>query len=286
MFSRTRKEITIHGKYEPGLWAVEVDQGQVEQALLNLYVNAWQAMRGGGDIYLQTENITLDEREVSPDAMKPGKYVKLSITDTGIGMDEATQQRIFEPFFTTKEVSGGAGLGLATVYGIVTNHGGSIHVYSEKGHGTTFSIYLPASEKEMVEEKKLPILPKDYFKGTETVLLVDDEAMVLEVGKKYLKKLGYNVQAATSGNEAIEIYERNKDKIDLVILDMIMPGMGGEKTFERLREMNPDVKVLLSSGYSINGKAAEILKRGCNDFIQKPFKLIDLSHKIRSILDS
>jgi PAS domain S-box-containing protein len=286
MFSRTRREFTIHGKYEPDLWAVEVDQGQIEQALLNLYVNAWQAMRGGGDIYLQTENVTLDEREVSPDGLKPGKYVKFSITDTGIGMDEATQQRIFEPFFTTKEMSGGAGLGLATVYGIVTNHGGSIHVYSEKGHGTTFTIYLPASKKEIIEDKKLPTLTKDYFKGTETVLLVDDEAMVLEVGEKYLQKLGYNVQVAASGNEAIEIYKKNKDEIELVILDMIMPGMGGEKTFERLREMNPDVKVLLSSGYSINGKAAEILERGCNDFIQKPFKLIDLSHKIRSILDS
>jgi len=138
----------------------------------------------------------------------------------------------------------------------------------------------------MIEEKKLPILPKDYFKGTETVLLVDDETMVLEVGEKYLRKLGYNVQAASSGSEAIKIYDKNKDGIDLVILDMVMPGMGGEETFDRLRQKNPDVKVLLSSGYSINGKAAEILKRGCNDFIQKPFKLIDLSHKIRSILDS
>jgi PAS domain S-box-containing protein len=285
MFSRTRKEFTIHEKYEPELWAVEADRGQIEQALLNLYVNAWQAMRGGGDIYLQTENVTLDEREVSPDGLKPGTYVKFSITDTGVGMDEATQQRIFEPFFTTKEMSGGAGLGLATVYSIVANHGGTIHVYSKKGHGTTFTIYLPASEKEMIKEKKLPILPKDYFKGTETVLLVDDETMVLEVGEKYLRKLGYNVQAASSGNEAIKIYDKNKDGIDLVILDMVMPGMGGEETFDRLRQMNPDVKVLLSSGYSINGKAAEILKRGCNDFIQKPFKLIDLSQKIRSILD-
>jgi len=134
---------------------VEVDRGQIEQALLNLYVNAWQAMRGGGDIYLQTENVTLDEREVSPDGLKPGTYVKFSITDTGVGMDETTQQRIFEPFFTTKEMSGGAGLGLATVYSIVANHGGTIHVYSKKGHGTTFTIYLPASRKKNDRRKEI-----------------------------------------------------------------------------------------------------------------------------------
>jgi len=283
VFGRTKKEITIHTRYQEGIWPAEVDRGQIEQVLLNLYVNAWQAMPAGGELYLETENVTLDEDYVKPLSVEPGRYVKISIADTGVGMDEATQQRIFEPFFTTKEMGRGTGLGLASVYGIIKNHGGIINVHSEKGKGTTFTIYMPASGKKVVEEEKVA---GKVLKGTETVLLVDDEDMIIDVGREILKAVGYKVLVARSGKEGIEICEKNKDKIDLVILDMIMPVMGGGETYDRMKENNPDIKVLLSSGYSISGQASEILERGCNGFIQKPFNMEELSREIRKILDS
>jgi len=283
MFSRTQKELRIHQKYQENTWTVEVDQGQIEQVLLNLYVNAWQAMPGGGDLYLDTENVTLDKSYIKPFHVEPGRYVKISVSDTGVGMDEATIQRIFEPFFTTKEMGRGTGLGLASAYGIVKNHGGIINVYSEKGEGTTFNIYLPASEKEVIEERKLP---EELVKGEETVLLVDDEDIIIDVGSKMLERLGYKILLARNGKEAAELYWKNKEKIDLVILDMIMPGMSGGETYNHLVRINPNVKVLLSSGYSINEQATEILERGCSGFIQKPFNLETLSQKMREILDA
>ena len=282
MFGRTKKEISIRGKYQENLWSVEVDRGQIEQVLLNLYVNAWQAMHGGGDLYLETENLTLDETDVKPFTIEPGKYVKISVTDTGVGMDKATREKIFEPFFTTKEMGKGTGLGLASAYGIIKNHDGFINVYSEKGHGTTFNIYLPASEKEVVEEKKSA---GDTLKGSETVLFVDDEDMIIEVAGELFQQLGYKVLTAKNGKDAIEIYEENKEHIDIVLLDMIMPNMSGSDTYDKIKKIDPDIKVLLSSGYSINGQATEIMDRGCNGFIQKPFKMKELSQKLREILD-
>jgi len=282
MFGRTRKEITIRGRYEKNLWTTEIDQGQIEQVLLNIYVNAWHAMPGGGNLYIQTENIIIDESYNRSYHVEPGKYVKISVADTGVGMDKATQQRIFEPFFTTREMGRGTGLGLASAYGIVKNHDGFINVYSEKGKGTTFNIYFPASEKEIIKEKKIH---EEVLRGTETVLLVDDEDMIIDVGQDILKLLGYEVLPVRGGEEAVEFYEKNQDKIDMVILDMIMPDMGGGQTYDRLKEINPDIKVLLSSGYSINGQATEILERGCDGFIQKPFNIMDLSQKIREIFD-
>ncbi|HYA15292.1 MAG TPA: PAS domain S-box protein [Syntrophales bacterium] len=282
MFGRTRREIIIHRKTQEDLWTVEVDRGQIEQVLLNIYVNAWQAMPGGGDLFLETKNIIVDERYEQLYYVKPGKYVKVSITDTGMGMDEKTRQRIFEPFFTTKEMGRGTGLGLASAYGIIKGHGGFINVYSEKGHGTIFGIYLPASEKE-VSAKKLPA--KEVLKGYETILLVDDEEMVINVSREILALLGYRVIVAKSGREAIEIYKARHEEIDLVILDMIMPGIGGSETFDVLKEINPQIKVLLSSGYSVNGRPAKMLDRGCQAFIQKPFSMGDLSQKIREVLD-
>ena len=282
MFGRTKKEIKIHRKYQKDIYTVDVDQGQIEQVFLNLYVNAWQAMPGEGKLYLQTENITLDENYIKPFQVEPGKYVKISVTDTGAGMDEATQQRIFEPFFTTKEMGRGSGLGLASAYGIIKNHDGFINVYSEKGKGATFNIYLPASESEVSGQKSE--ISEDVRHGNETVLLVDDEDIIIEVGQEMLNLMGYQALVARSGKEAIKIYEKYKDKINLIILDMIMPDMGGGKTYDRIKEINPDIKVLLSSGYSIEGQATEILKRGCNGFIKKPFNIKELSHKIREIL--
>jgi CheY-like chemotaxis protein len=274
MFGRTKKEITIGGEYEESLWSAEVDKGQIEQVLLNLYVNAWQSMPGGGNLYIQTENVILDEKHLKPFEVKPGKYVKISVTDTGVGIDEATQRRIFDPFYTTKEMGRGTGLGLASAYGIIKNHGGFIVVYSKKGQGSTFNIYLPASDKKTIKEVELL---KDVLKGTETILLVDDEDMIIDVGKPILEKLGYNILIARSGKDVIEIYKEKKDQIDIVILDMIMPEIGGGDTYDMLKAINPNIKVLLSSGYSINGQAAEIIKRGCNGFIQKPFNMRDLS---------
>jgi two-component system cell cycle sensor histidine kinase/response regulator CckA len=282
MFGRTKKEIKIHTSQLRDIWNVEVDQGQIEQVLLNIFVNAWHAMLDGGDLHLMTENVIIDDDFNKPFIVEAGKYVKISIIDTGAGMDKITQQRVFEPFFTTKEMGRGTGLGLASAYGIVKNHGGFIDVFSEPGKGATFSINLPASEKAVMEETDAAEI---VLKGDETMLLVDDEEMIIEVGEEILQALGYKVLPAVSGKEALEIYKNKKDSIDMVILDMIMPGMGGGETYDNLKQINPDIKVLLSSGYSISGQAAEILERGCDGFIQKPFKLRQLSVKIREILD-
>ncbi len=282
MFGRTKKEIKIHTSQLREIWNVEVDQGQIEQVLLNIFVNAWHAMLDGGDLHLMTENVIIDDDFNKPFKVEAGKYVKISIIDTGAGMDKITRQRVFEPFFTTKEMGRGTGLGLASAYGIVKNHGGFIDVFSEPGKGATFSINLPASEKEVMEETDAAGI---VLKGDETLLLVDDEEMIIEVGEEILQVLGYKVLPAVSGKEALEIYKNKKDSIDMVILDMIMPGMGGGETYDNLKQINPDIKVLLSSGYSISGQAAEILERGCDGFIQKPFKLRQLSVKIREILD-
>ncbi|MBN1381184.1 MAG: PAS domain S-box protein [Deltaproteobacteria bacterium] len=283
MFGRTKKEISIHfNKHDDQLWPVEVDQGQIEQVLLNLYVNAWQAMPAGGDLFLETRNVRLDEVYTRGHDITPGNYVKFSITDTGTGMDDKTKSRIFEPFFTTKEMGRGTGLGLAMVYGIIKGHKGAINVYSEKGNGTTFNIYLPASEKKLTAIKESH---GKIEKGHETILLVDDEEMILNVTEKLLKNLGYQVITAKGGEEAIEIYRRKKFGIHLVVLDMIMPGMNGGETFDRLKGINPHIKVILSSGYSLNNQAADILKKGCRDFIQKPFNIEDLSQSIRAVLE-
>jgi len=197
-------------------------------------------------------------------------------------MDKETMERIFEPFFTTKGLAKGTGLGLASVYGMVKAHGGYIDVESKKGRGTTFSIYLPASEKQIPEKK---VTQGKIEKGHETLLLVDDEEMILEVSQALLESLGYTVLMAKGGREALEIYKENRDIIDMIILDMIMPDMGGGETCDHLRAINPELKILLSSGYSIDGQAKEILERGCDGFIQKPFNMKELSGKIREILD-
>jgi len=276
-----KPEIRIHRKYQKDIWTVEVDHSQIEQVLLNLYVNAGQAMPSGGDLYLEIENVTLDEDYVRHFSVESGSYVKISVKDTGVGMDENTLKRIFDPFFTTKERSRGTGLGLASAYGIIKNHGGIINAHSMTGRGTTFDVYLPASRKKVVKEKHLD---KQALQGTETVLFVDDEEIIIDIGSQILSSLGYQVIMAKSGKEAIEIYQANKNNINMVILDMIMPDIGGGETYDRLKELNPEIKVLLSSGYSIDGQASEIMNRGCNGFIQKPFNVEQLSRKIRNIL--
>ncbi|MCX8022157.1 MAG: PAS domain S-box protein [Syntrophorhabdaceae bacterium] len=283
MFGRTKKDIRIHKRFEKNLFTAEVDRGQIEQVLINLFQNAWQAMPGGGELYLETKNVVLDETYVKPYSVKPGRYVKISVTDTGVGMDEKTKNRIFEPFFTTKEMGRGSGLGLASVYGIVKNHHGMINVYSEKGHGTTFNIYFPASAKEVQKED---MDHEVILKGTGSILIVDDEETILEVTKELLNLLGYRVITAKGGREALEVYREKKDEIDLVIVDMIMPDMDGGEVFEFMRMINPDVKAILSSGYSLNGHASSILEKGCKAFIQKPFNLDELAKKVKEVLNT
>ncbi len=281
MFGRTRKEISIQSKLQQDLWPVEVDRGQIEQVLLNLYVNAWQAMPSGGSLFLETKNVVLDDQYRKPFQVKPGNYVKISVTDTGVGMDEKTQKRVFEPFFTTKEMGRGTGLGLATAYGIIKGHGGIINVYSEKGHGATFTIYLPASEKKVEREKKSL---EGLVKGDETVLLADDEEVILNVNRMVLEKLGYKVLVARNGREAVEIFRGQKDEIDLVLLDMIMPGMEGGKVLDLLKSIHGEVKIILLSGYGMNDEVRRMMEKGCRAFIQKPFDLGDFSRKIRGVL--
>ncbi len=280
-FGRTRKEVTIHRELAEGLLAIEADPGQIEQVLLNLFVNASDAMPGGGDLILKTMNVTHKDMKGKLYDPRPGKYVLLTVTDTGTGMDTETMERIFDPFFTTKEMGRGTGLGLASAYGIIKAHGGYIDIDSKKGQGATFSIYLPASERKVQEAVKTA---EPFIKGTGTVLLVDDEEVILEVGKELLEGMGYRVLIAKDGKEAIEVYDKDRDEIDIVVLDLVMPNMGGGQAYDRMKEINPDIKVLLSSGFSIDGEASEILERGCNGFIQKPFTLKELSHEIREIL--
>jgi PAS domain S-box-containing protein len=282
MFMRTKKEITLHKRCQEGIWNVEVDQGQIEQVLINLYLNAWHAMPEGGDLYIQTENVVLSDAHCKPFEVKGGNYVKLAVTDSGIGMDPDTIGRIFEPFFTTKEIGKGTGLGLASAYGIIKNHKGIIRVYSEQGHGTTFVIYLPASQAVEIDE-----FQTDYSitKGSEQILLVDDEEGPILVEKLMLKELGYRVMTAENGREAIDIYAKNIDTVDLVALDMIMPEMNGRATYDELKKINADVRVLLVSGYSLNKQVEELLELGCSGFIQKPFDIIELSRTLRDIFD-
>jgi two-component system cell cycle sensor histidine kinase/response regulator CckA len=239
-------------------------------------------MPGGGDLVLKTMNTTHKDMKGKLYDPKPGDYVLLTVTDTGMGMDRKTMERIFDPFFTTKEMGRGTGLGLASAYGIIKGHGGYIDADSKKGQGSTFSIYLPGSEKRV---RKTVKTPKRFIEEGRTVLLVDDEEVILEVGRELLEAMGYGVLIAKDGKKAIDVYRQNRDEIDIVLLDMVMPNMSGGEAYDRMKEINPDIKVLLSSGFSIHGEASKILERGCNGFIQKPFTMKDLSGKIRDILE-
>jgi PAS domain S-box-containing protein len=282
MFARTKKEIWINNNFEDQIWTVEADRGQIEQVMLNLLVNAAQAMPMGGNIYLKTENAEMTDSLASRHGVAAGRYVMISVKDTGCGMDETVRNRVFEPFFTTKERGEGTGLGLASTYGIIRNHGGVITCDSIKGLGTTFTIFLPASTKNAVENRPAP---QTVFSGEGTVLLVDDESMMVAIGRKMLEKLGYRVLTAVSGKTAIDLFTRHHSRIALVILDLIMPGLSGSDTFDKLKKIDPSVKVLLSSGYSAEGPTRKVLARGCAGFLQKPFDLQILSKKIRAVLD-
>ena len=283
MFGRTKKEIVVHTDFAPDLGTVEIDRQQIEQVFLNLFVNAWHAMPGGGDLTITTENVFLDETFPELRGNAPGPFAKISVADTGTGMDETTLKKIFDPFFSTREVGKGTGLGLSMVYGIVKNHDGVITVGSKVGQGSTFKVYLPTSDK--APHPPAPRRDRRIVQGAETILLIDDEQMILEVACSMLEKLGYRVVAANGGPQALEAMRRAGEEIDLAILDLIMPGMDGIQVFDRLKEIRPDLPVIASSGYSIDGQAEAIMRRGCNGFIQKPFDMSRLSRKIREVLD-
>ncbi len=285
LFSNTRKEITITSEYEPNLSAANVDRGQIEQVLMNIFVNASHAMPEGGEMRIKTQNIDVDAAFAATYNAQAGKYVKITVKDTGTGIHPDNLKRIFDPFFTTKEVGRGTGLGLASAYGIVRNHEGFITVNSEIGKGAEFCIYLPAVSPSRAIRKATPKKEDLFVPGEGTILMVDDEDIILEVTVPILKALGYQVLTAKSGAKALETYRLRRDSIDLVILDMIMPDMNGREVFDGLKAINAHVKVLLASGYSIDGPAAQVMARGCSGFIQKPFNPSRLSSLLGEILN-
>jgi len=280
-FGRTRKEVDIHLDLARDLQTIEADKSQMEQILMNLFVNASDAMPHGGILSISAENVTHRDPRLKAFTAQPGPYVKICVRDTGIGMDRDTLDRIFDPFFTTKEMGRGTGLGLASVYGIVKGHGGYIDVESTKGQGTSFFLFLPAMGEQASVRARMT---ESIRKGKGTVLLVDDEETVLHVGEQLLLHIGFKVLKAKSGDEALKKYVENRQVIDLVILDMVMPGKGGGEVYDALKSLNPQVKVLLSSGYSLEGEASEIMARGCNGFLQKPFDLAQLAKKVHEVL--
>jgi CheY-like chemotaxis protein len=277
------KNITINYDLDHYVKSVDADENQIIQVLTNLIINAKDAMPEGGEITFQTRNVYIDEANTSlyPEIIKPGHYVRLSISDTGIGMTKEIIDHIFEPFFTTKEKDKGTGLGLATVYGIVKNHNGYVFCQSQPNAGTTFTILLPPGNKELIKEKE-KVTNKT---GTGKILVVDDEEFVLNLSKDILKRLGYDVILADSGNKAMEIYTKNIHQIDLVLLDIIMPGMDGIETFQTLKKIDPHIKVLFFSGFNKNKKINEILEDGEVGFIEKPFNMKILSDALSKLLD-
>ncbi|MBF0528403.1 MAG: response regulator [Deltaproteobacteria bacterium] len=276
-------QINLH--LEGRLWKVKADPVQIEQVLLNLGINAADAMPEGGRLAIETRNITLDQEYARNHLdTKAGNYVLLTISDTGCGMDKETVARVFEPFFTTKEIGRGTGLGLASVYGIVKNHGGNIICYSEPNQGTTFKIYLPAIEQLDESAEKIAVVAP-FKGGPETILLVDDETQLRDFALQALKRFGYDVMTASSGEEALEIYMAQPRVIDLVILDIGMPGMGGHKCLREILKVNPAAKVVIASGYSVNGQLKKTLDAGAVGFIGKPYQMADLLNKVRKVLD-
>jgi two-component system cell cycle sensor histidine kinase/response regulator CckA len=276
-------EIELH--LAEGLKIVHADSVQLEQVLMNLAVNSKEAMPEGGKLTIGTRNVHLD-KDYCDDHLgaKPGHYALLTVTDTGQGMDKATLAHIFEPFFTTKDLGRGTGLGLATVYGIVKNHGGYIMCYSEVGQGTTFKMYLPVVE-QVPEETYRPQVDPMVAGGDETILLVDDEESVREMGRRMLEHFGYEVLSAPDGETAVLEYGKRTRKIDLIVLDLIMPGMGGRRCLDELLWINPRAKVLIASGHAMNDSVKESLAAGAKGFVGKPYELNQLLRAIREILD-
>ena len=277
--------IDIELLLEDNLKNINADPTQMEQIFMNLGVNSRDAMPDGGRLIFETKNVVLDEEyfKTHPAAM-PGEYVMMSIADTGSGMDKETMEHIYEPFFTTKDVGKGTGLGLAMVYGIVESHGGYITSYSKPDEGTTFRIYYPVLQSDI--EVQASEEAEELQGGSETILLVDDEEAVLDIAKSMMERFGYTTITAENGEDAIEIFKKSNPYPDLVILDVGMPGMGGHKCLIELLKIYPDLKVIIASGYSENGKIEKTIESGAAGFIAKPYRLADMLKKVREILNS
>ncbi|MFC1554903.1 response regulator [candidate division KSB1 bacterium] len=278
------KNLYIKYNFEKNINYFNGDRNQIQQVLTNLILNAKDSMLDGGGLFFKTKNRNLGKKFKSKFAdFEEGNYVVFSITDTGTGIPEDVREKIFEPFFTTKDVGQGTGLGLATVYGIIKNHDGYIDVDSKLDKGTTFTIYLPMAEEVKITFADEPEIIDTGKKG-QSVLVVDDEQTVQRLAKLELESFGYNVIIANDGDKAVDIYEKKSKNIDLVLLDVIMPNMDGKIAFRELKKINPDVQVIVMSGYSMDGKALEIMNEGAQGFIQKPFRMHELSQILSDIL--
>ena len=264
---------------------IDADPSQLQQVVMNLAVNARDAMPDGGRLVIEATNWEQNDSAVDSDLGIPtGQYVKLSISDTGSGMDQETISKVFDPFFTTKNPGQGTGLGLSIVYGIVKSHHAHIHCYSEPGVGTTFNIYFPVStEESIIGSETQTDLPAGHG---ENLLLVDDDQSIVKVGRKILTNFGYCVLSASNGAEAVDIYNEKKDSIDLVVLDLIMPLMGGRECLARILSLNPKAKVVIASGYSADGRLESVLDEGAQAVISKPYEARQILQTVRQVLDS
>ncbi|MCL6646413.1 MAG: response regulator, partial [Dehalococcoidia bacterium] len=281
------ENIQLVTELDPNLGRVKADPGQIEQVIMNLCVNARDAMPAGGTLTISTSNVVVSDHTPLPGRpgdLKPGAYVMLAISDTGIGMDAETQARIFEPFFTTKEQGKGTGLGLATVYGIITQSGGHITVQSRPGHGTTFRIYLP-QVAAAAEHREVHPQADGLPRGTETILLVEDEDGVRALARSALERHGYTIIEACDGEDALARYVRHNSRIALLLTDVIMPRMSGPDLAQRIQAMQPDIRVLYISGYTDSGLVHESVAAESVAFLQKPFTPDALACKVREVLD-
>ena len=281
------KDIELKTVLAPNLGAIRADRTQVEQVLMNLCLNARDAMPRGGQLLIETQNVQIDEERCRSDAYaQPGRFIRMSVTDNGVGMDALTLEHIFEPFFTTKEIGKGTGLGLATVYGVVKQHGGFVHVYSEPGRGTTFHVYFPASTGTPGKNKrKANAAAKIVRGGTETILVGEDHDGIRELARATLEGLGYRVMLATNGEEAVRILEAHRDAIGMALLDVVMPKLGGPDAYTRMAAAKPGLPVLFTTGYSAQAASLDALVKNGAAILQKPYSSAHLGRKVREVLD-
>jgi CheY-like chemotaxis protein len=283
------ENIELEIAVESELFHIKADRSQIEQAIVNLTVNARDAMPEGGKLTIRAQNVRCDETKTwRHGSVQPGRYVTLTFSDTGTGMNADTLSRIFEPFFTTKGPGKGTGLGLSTVYGVVKQSGGAISVETEPNRGSAFKVFIPACEEEMESciSEQMPAVPCSPASGNETILLVEDQVAIREVASDYLMRLGYNVLAAPDGEAAIKLAQTHKERIDLLITDMVMPNMGGRELAARLSEMFSVAKILYISGYPDLGVAGVAHSSLDGEILRKPFSFKTLASRARLLLDS